>query len=478
MNRREPPGAAPRPIEPVSNSPGEPIPVPGQVPESPAAVPQNIVEPKPLPVNPGAAASSAAGITQPGDALASGENAAPHDKSTRKPDEALSRQTDSGAQPVSPAARAGGNTVTPPGEQALPRAAGSGNEAGWISIPNSGKVPVDLTERPVGEPGAAGPDNGAAPLSTAGDSRFHASRDINFEPEPTQSRRFDAGSSESSGAVRGSGATAASNQQPRAASHSERVDATEHVVELKENYWTISAQYWGSGRYFAALWKANAAKYPDIERLHVGDVIVVPAIEDLDPDYILPRGKTVTPEWLANLGISRRASPSKRASGDAGSDEEAAPARSATASASGKVGLASARSGNVATRRATQSDSELDLPASGSGSRVDRSSPYKGRSSAAASTFDGDGAGEETESRTAARPRATKASSASSPVYKVRSNDTLRSIARDTLGDARRADEILELNRGAIDDPAQLVVGQVLELPEDARTGIRRRSSR
>jgi nucleoid-associated protein YgaU len=54
----------------------------------------------------------------------------------------------------------------------------------------------------------------------------------------------------------------------------------------------------------------------------------------------------------------------------------------------------------------------------------------------------------------------------------------LRSIARDTLGDARRADEILELNRGAIDDPAQLVVGQVLELPEDARTGIRRRSSR
>ena len=67
--------------------------------------------------------------------------------------------------------------------------------------------------------------------------------------------------------------------------------------------------------------------------------------------------------------------------------------------------------------------------------------------------------------------------SASKPVYRVRTYDTLRSIARDTLGDSRRADEILELNRGLIDDPGQLVVGQVLELPEDARTAIRRRAS-
>ena len=59
------------------------------------------------------------------------------------------------------------------------------------------------------------------------------------------------------------------------------------------------------------------------------------------------------------------------------------------------------------------------------------------------------------------------------PVYRVRAGDTLRSIARDTLGSARRADEILDLNRGLVDDPKQLVVGQVLELPEDARTSIR-----
>jgi hypothetical protein len=52
----------------------------------------------------------------------------------------------------------------------------------------------------------------------------------------------------------------------------------------------------------------------------------------------------------------------------------------------------------------------------------------------------------------------------------------LRSIARDTLGDSHRADEILELNSNAIEDPNNLVIGQELELPEDAKVGARRRT--
>ena len=55
------------------------------------------------------------------------------------------------------------------------------------------------------------------------------------------------------------------------------------------------------------------------------------------------------------------------------------------------------------------------------------------------------------------------------PTYKVHQYDTLRTIARDTLDDPRRANEILDLNRDIIDDPAHLIVGQLLELPEDAR---------
>jgi nucleoid-associated protein YgaU len=46
------------------------------------------------------------------------------------------------------------------------------------------------------------------------------------------------------------------------------------------------------------------------------------------------------------------------------------------------------------------------------------------------------------------------------------------------LGDSRRSTEILDLNRDLIDDPSQLIVGQVLELPEDARTSLRRTATR
>ena len=91
---------------------------------------------------------------------------------------------------------------------------------------------------------------------------------------------------------------------------------------------------------------------------------------------------------------------------------------------------------------------------------------------------DDDRNNDEPETRTAARPHRSDTASPSRPVYKVRPYDTLRSIARDTLGDSRRADEILELNRGLIDDPTHLIVGQILELPEDARTTLHRSTSR
>jgi nucleoid-associated protein YgaU len=82
------------------------------------------------------------------------------------------------------------------------------------------------------------------------------------------------------------------------------------------------------------------------------------------------------------------------------------------------------------------------------------------------------------ETRTAARPRATAVASKRRPVYKIRKYDTLRSIARDMLGDSHRSSEILDLNRDLIDDPAHLIVGQILELPDDARTSVRRSASR
>ena len=55
------------------------------------------------------------------------------------------------------------------------------------------------------------------------------------------------------------------------------------------------------------------------------------------------------------------------------------------------------------------------------------------------------------------------------PTYKVKANETLRSIARETLGDSKRDKEILGLNRDAIDDPkGPLPAGLRLTLPSDA----------
>ena len=71
------------------------------------------------------------------------------------------------------------------------------------------------------------------------------------------------------------------------------------------------------------------------------------------------------------------------------------------------------------------------------------------------------------EPEVASRPRL--------PVYRVRANETLRSIANRTLGDSHRADEILELNRTVINDPNDLTTGQEIKLPEDARVGRRAR---
>jgi nucleoid-associated protein YgaU len=74
--------------------------------------------------------------------------------------------------------------------------------------------------------------------------------------------------------------------------------------------------------------------------------------------------------------------------------------------------------------------------------------------------------GPTTAIRSTARPRNT--APVDRPVYKVRRYDTLRSIARDVLGDPRRADELYDLNRDVIDDPTRLTAGQLLQLPEDA----------
>ena len=252
-----------------------------------------------------------------------------------------------------------------------------------------------------------------------------------------------------------------------------RVDSVPHVVERLENFWTISRRYYGSGRYYRALWKANVANYPKITDLRVNDVIIVPPVEDLDPAEIeAPRARAQAPGAVAPMRAVARVPVSRTA--QSGLTEPLAATGAATGEGAYSTARTSRRSAEgVPVQRSSRTDPDLDLPQPGS---IARRSPASDRVGHRADRSFGDdqASDDEPDTRTAARPRAAVAASRRHPVHKVRPYESLRSIARDRLGDSRRADEILDLNADLIDDPAHLIVGQIIQLPDDARTGVRR----
>ena len=251
------------------------------------------------------------------------------------------------------------------------------------------------------------------------------------------------------------------------------MESVPHVVERNENFWTISRLYYSSGRYYRALWKANAYKHPEIDKLTVNDVIMIPPVEDLDPAFIDPPR---TPAPRAVRGATRPLSDRSRAdSADlAESSESSASINREEPVSTTRTNRSSAD--GVPVHRSSRTDPDLDPPAPEAVTRRDRDTDPVGHRAYQVQGDDNDN--NEPETRTAARPRASGLAPLGRPVYKVRQYDTLRSIARDTLGDSHRSSEILDLNHDLINDPTHLIVGQVLELPEDARTSIRRSATR
>jgi len=59
-----------------------------------------------------------------------------------------------------------------------------------------------------------------------------------------------------------------------------------HTVRSGENFWTLSLLYYRSGRYCKALWAANQKVVPTFDRLKVGDKILIPRVNQLDPALI------------------------------------------------------------------------------------------------------------------------------------------------------------------------------------------------
>jgi nucleoid-associated protein YgaU len=310
---------------------------------------------------------------------------------------------------------------------------------GWVVISNTGKLPTDGTDNP--EPAASDSidprDAVRGSRVAADDSQSHTAKGVKFDLPSQESRPRPQRGTDRGNHPRDTGTGSVAETPATAGALSSRVESVPHVVERDENFWTISRLYYNSGRYYRALWKANADKYPEIGELHVGDVIVVPPMEDLDRAYFVT----------------------------ARTDPASPPARANT------------RRGQTEDKDDATSAIESPLPSSvvRSVSRRERST---GRNDKGVTESDQDTAEPEVQTP----PRADRGTGKSGPatrlVYKVRTHDTLRSIARDTLGDANRSTEILELNRELIDDPGHLPEGKVLTLPDDARTGSYRSASR
>ena len=300
---------------------------------------------------------------------------------------------------------------------------------GWVPIRHSGGEAVRDVQREV-----PGLDEDAAPGTAAGttDPNAHADKEQSFEVEsPPGAKSGEASRSDSAHAG------------TRAARGESKLETVLHRVEGRENFWDISRMYYSSGRYYKALWKANEDKVPEIAKLHQGTVIRIPPPEELDPAYIDPPGKRPGQSRTDGEILARH---------DSAADDSAS-SRSDPAATNRRTGNVS--DDGVPIRRSSRSDVELNLPVSDAATEQ---ASGRDRSSRGSSRSDPD-----------AEPEIRTRNAVARPIYKVRQYDTLRTIARDTLDDPRRANEILDLNRDIIDDPAHLIVGQILELPEDAR---------
>ncbi len=190
-----------------------------------------------------------------------------------------------------------------------------------------------------------------------------------------------------------------------------------HVVRRGENFYTISKYYYGSGRFYRALWKANSRQVPVIDELYVGSSILVPAPEDLDKAFIDPP------------------KPSRRAAvGSSAVDRRSRAFRDS-------------QTARATDRRVPTEEIELILPVGKSTAELQRLPEVRDDLSL--------------DDERSVRPRRR--------VHVVQPHETLRSIANKELGDSHLEEELYRLNADQIDDAANLPVGLRLRLPEDTR---------
>lgn len=219
-------------------------------------------------------------------------------------------------------------------------------------------------------------------------------------------------------------ATAASFDPSQGSSGSE-IAPIKHLVQSGENFWTISRDYYGSGRYYKALWSANRNQVAKIDQLHVGDTIRIPAMEYLDKSLI------------ESSGVAK----SKRQGSGNGDQNPSEVARSLDSRA--------VRTGNDIESKPT----EQEPPPS---------KPKTSKRPAAEEPLN--------DKEIVSQPLGETASRSNAPRHRVQPGETLRTIARDRLGDARRGDEIVALNADILESTrSPIIPGQILKLPAGSK---------
>ena len=118
---------------------------------------------------------------------------------------------------------------------ARPRAIRELTSAGWVAVPNSGKVLFeDATNADA--PGNDSSSGVAAESAATRDMRAHAAKDVSFELESPRARGTAQLERNGQRSVLASGAA----PEHTSGSAAGRVEPNAHVVEPLENFWTIS----------------------------------------------------------------------------------------------------------------------------------------------------------------------------------------------------------------------------------------------
>ncbi len=232
-----------------------------------------------------------------------------------------------------------------------------------------------------------------------------------------------------------------------------------HYTQPRETLWSLSQRYYGDGKYFAVIAKANPDKLLANGGVRDGVRLVIPNKSLVVP---APSGATAggTVTAPANPGTpGQPATPAARTVKVESGDTLGEIAFKHLGSSRLTNQIIEANKDQIRDANDIKIGMVLKLPA------VTTPAPGNGTLGPSLRT--------EGERRTdgASTPGGSSPGGPATTMksYKVQPGDTFTSIARTRLGSDRRWKELFELNRAKVGDPENLRDGMVLALPADAR---------